>query len=105
MFIFLTVAEDEETQKRGVILIMYFIGKFYYTPERRQIDKGAALMEFVPLKVAGVHQCTDDPVLQGLSSLLLLGFGKERRARTRLHFGKISFVEKRKTGCYAFLKN
>jgi hypothetical protein len=91
IYIMVSAAEDEETQRRGVVLINYFIGPLSIILDPVTVTEGAALMHWVPLRIAGIHQCLNDPLLRAVASLLLLGAGRDRRARVRVHGGMCQF--------------
>ena len=82
----LAAAEDDETQKRGLIGMFYFtnvlplIQKLY---ERRPY-----LFDWLPIKLVGAHFCHDNPRFRIIHALLLLLIGKKRRVRVRMHEGK-----------------
>jgi hypothetical protein len=79
--------EDEETQKKGVVLIPYNIGATHAF-DRRNSYIHARLTGILPIRVAGLHGCTQDPRQHTLMSLALNFIGTNMRVRTRIHFGK-----------------
>lgn len=86
IYIVLAAAEDEETQKRGLIGMLYFTNALSLI-QRLNERRGPRLFDWLPIKVAGVHFCYNDPRFRILQALLLLMMGKERRARVRMHEG------------------
>lgn len=92
--------EDEETQKRGVVLIPYNIGS-PYAFDRRSSYLHARLTWILPVRVAGLHGCSQDPRQRTLMNLALNFIGTKMRLRTRIHFGKplVPFAVTLKPGC------
>ena len=88
IYIVLAAAEDEETQKRGLIGMLYFTDALPLIQQlyRRQ---GPRLFDWLPIKLVGVHFCYDDPKFRILQAVLLLMMGKERRVRVRIHEGMV----------------
>jgi hypothetical protein len=91
IYVMLSAAEDEETQRRGVVIIHYFMGLLSISLDPDKIKEAAALTHWIPLRIAGIHQCLNDPLLRAFASILLLGAGRERRAQVRLHGGMCQF--------------
>jgi hypothetical protein len=91
MYVMLSAAEDEETQRRGVVIINYYIGPLSIRLDPERMTEGAALMHWAPLRIVSIHQCLNDPLLRAVASILLLGAGREQRARVRVHGGMCQF--------------
>ena len=87
IYIVLAAAEDEETQKRGLIGMLYFTNALPLIQKLHQ-RRGPRLFDWLPIKLVGVHFCYDDARFRILQALLLLMMGKERRVRVRMHEGK-----------------
>jgi hypothetical protein len=89
LFWYLTMAalEDEETQKRGFVIISYTIGTTRAL-DRRSSYKIARLSWILPMRTAGVHGCTDDPRQSTMMNFAVMLIGTNMRVRTRIHFGK-----------------
>jgi hypothetical protein len=91
MYVMLSAAEDEETQRRGIVFIHYYIGPLSIRLDPEKAKEAAVLMHWVPLRIVSIHQCLNDPLLRAVASILLLGGGREHRARVRVHGGMCQF--------------
>jgi hypothetical protein len=83
-------AENEETQKRGMVLVSYNIG--ITNPDRSGVFKIASIFNALPVKVAGIHVCVDDPktvIVAKLASMLVGSYGA---LRFRCHYGTLSLL-------------
>jgi hypothetical protein len=90
IYLILAAAEDEETQIRGMVAIGYFMGKTATEFNPSLIAQLPRILEWVPLRISGLHVCFDDPRLGLFKSLLTLSIGQARRARLRIHHGTSS---------------
>jgi hypothetical protein len=82
------MVEDEETQRRGVVAIMYFIGQ-KVAPEL-DFDfhsRAPRLFEWLPVRFSAMHLCSDDPRIRAFKALVLPLLGQHNRARFRIHHG------------------
>lgn len=83
----LAAAEDDETQKRGMV------GTFYFTNVLPLIQKlyelKPNLFDWLPIELVGAHFCYDDAKLRIVHALLLLLIGRKRRVRVRMHEGML----------------
>ena len=86
IYIVLAAAEDEETQKRGLIGMLYFTDALPLIQKLYE-HSGPRLFDWLPIKLVGVHVCHDDPRFRILHAVWLLMMGKERRVRVRIHEG------------------
>ena len=88
IYFWLMLAEDEENQKRGVVLILMQMGsldmKRASLPVSRDLPR---LLSWVPLRVCAQHCCSDNAVSGGLFRTALLGVPADIRGRTRFHNG------------------
>ncbi|KAG7366862.1 hypothetical protein IV203_029532 [Nitzschia inconspicua] len=78
---------DELTQKRGMVLIWWFISKDTLTYTYSETAKLVSLYRSLPLRLAGTHICSNDSRLRPF-----LNFGAQLlehrlRLRLRFHFG------------------
>ena len=86
---YMTLAEDEETQKKGCVFIV-----FHPSPST-QVCASAAEREFVqrmmasiPVRVSAIHVCLHDDMLSKMiKTVFLVAIGPEGRTRTRVHIG------------------
>jgi hypothetical protein len=89
-YIFYSMAEDEETQRRGVVGIAYFIGqKFGSEMDFDLSSRAPRLLEWIPFRVSAMHFCSDDPRLRAFNALILPLLGQRNRARFRIHDGML----------------
>jgi hypothetical protein len=85
IFMLLAAAEDEETQRRGMVGIFYFTAAYGLAKEMYQRD--TRMFDWVPVRMAGGHFCFDDSRLLLVKALVMLDIGRERRVRVRFHEG------------------
>jgi hypothetical protein len=84
------LAQDEETQKRGVVGVMYMVEQ----PDALLAGNPQAHWETTrlraacPLRFCAQHMCTDNPHLKGMLIYGMLVMGTLTRARHRDHFGR-----------------
>jgi hypothetical protein len=86
-------ADDEETQRRGMVGIFYFSMARNIAQEilRREPN----VTECVPIKMVGLHFCTlpKDPLMQIVKALMMLVVGRNNRLRIRVHEGTATEVQ------------
>eukprot|EP00980_Cylindrotheca_fusiformis_P012690 scaffold3103_cov136-Cylindrotheca_fusiformis.AAC.28 len=83
----MSMVESEEDQKKGIVVILYLIGKFREKKNRAGIVELAKVVQSIPLHLAGFHFCCDD-YKQYLMLWPVLGIlPTERVARFRYHHG------------------
>ena len=85
----MSVLEDEEVQKRGIVAVAYEVGDtpppFDYELVRREIHK----MKCIPIRVAGGHFCTNsNPAMKALD-LIIHMCTPFFRVRLRAHYGTL----------------
>ena len=104
IYCLLTAAEDELTQRKGLVIIQYYIGKLAVLESHeiangldptiiQFIKEGSSICQWLPIKLCSIHQCTNDFFLRTLSKLLVLDMGPSRRIRTRNHHGSHNEVQ------------
>ena len=104
IYCILAAAEDELTQRKGLVIIQYYIGKLTMVQSHevangvnqtilQLIREGSSIFQWLPLKLCSIHQCTNDFFLRTLSKLLVLDMGPTRRIRTRNHHGSHNEVQ------------
>lgn len=82
-------AEDEETQRRGLVCVIYQIGELSSKFADFEIAREAPkTVHWLPLRISGVHMCVDNPLMKMFARILLAGSGRDFRAKHRLHEGK-----------------
>ena len=84
----LALAEDEETQRRGVATVIYLVGKNLGGKLDQQVEsKGMDSVHWVPLRVSVIHFCSDDPRTRVLKLFSLGVIDRYARTRLRAHDG------------------
>ena len=88
----MTLLEDEETQKRGVIFVTYVLDGdvVLEIPKdaREIIWRGTQIFPCLPIRIIAIHGClSDNRFTRGLLALALLGFPPDLRRRIKPHFG------------------
>jgi hypothetical protein len=86
----MAAVEEEETQKRGMVGLFYFVGATSFTFDRKVVQVNNllyGLLNCLPFKFTAVHICFNDPRLNMIKSLIMLTLGRDRRVRLRIHVG------------------
>jgi hypothetical protein len=85
----LTLAEElEETQKRGVVGLLYFVLGNKLKVDRDLHNRTPGLLEWIPLRVAALYLCSDDIYLSSFNKLLTATMGRTQCVRMRIHDGE-----------------
>ena len=88
--------EDEETQKKGFVKVVYYVGMD--TMPNFDADlmfKGApSLFEALPFRMAAMHCCYDEPLIRPAISVVQHVIGRAGRVRFRAHYGEFANEEK-----------
>ena len=80
---FMKALVDDDTQKRGVVLILYC-----HNPSKEDFSVNVnPLYEGLPYRVVGAHFCFEDQALVPFVSALRLNLPPRIRARLRAHLG------------------
>jgi len=88
IFLWLMMAEDEENQKRGVVTITILMGNLDTSEVDPELIREFSRVEnWLPLRTAAVHQCTDHPSTGFLLRTAAMGLPRETRLHHKLHFG------------------
>jgi hypothetical protein len=82
-----TIEDDEESQRRGVVGLLYFVGENTVEFDQAIHSKLPKLLEWLPCKVAGFHLCTAASILGAFKSFLVAKMGSALRVRLRIHDG------------------
>ena len=83
------VEDDEDVQKRGFINISYHVRSKTMDPPAIGILRNLHLMaDALPIRLAGVHYCYDNPQLRPIALLIQHALGKDSRLRFRAHYGR-----------------
>jgi len=88
IYLWLMVAEEEENQKRGVVVIAIQMGAIELSklgPEL--LREFPRLDKWLPIRSSAIHLCTDHPITSFLWRTAVIGASSETRVRHRLHVG------------------
>ena len=83
-------AEDEETQKRGMVLLPYQVGSKFYAPDLAYILESSKFFQFIPLRIVSVHICMENYLTRLLGRVVMASVTPDVRSKHRLHEGKKS---------------
>ena len=85
---FSAALREEETQKKGLVLITYRIGKMDRNPNPMMVWKTYRMIAALPFRIRGWHMCTDNPMFSVFwLNLIQKNLEKSRRMRLRIHQG------------------
>eukprot|EP00934_Nitzschia_sp_Nitz4_P009394 Nitzschia sp. Nitz4//scaffold63_size106090//69156//70835//NITZ4_004398-RA/size106090-augustus-gene-0.160-mRNA-1//1//CDS//3329555999//9384//frame0 len=85
---FSILLRDEETQKNGVIDIMYLVDMHGIPNSLVEYVRDAHhILSGLPVRSCGFHVCYNNKIVRTFLSFLHMVTTKERRMRERLHFG------------------
>ncbi len=85
------LSEDEESQKRGIVMISFPCINF--DPSTISEPKAKKLifevLQSIGIRISANHICfSDKPWFRALGALYMMASTRDVRVRTRLHFGK-----------------
>ena len=85
----MTVLENDETaQKKGFVAVAYHVGCSSMSPAALEgFRKRPILRDAIPLRLAALHYCYDNPKLRLIALFAQNFISKEHRLRFRAHFG------------------
>lgn len=92
-----SLLEDEESQRKGAVIVYYCLEKVNpVVPKARVKNSGKTntnrivytCCHAMPLKIASVHGCNNDPRLQPFFDFALFVMANTTRVRFRFHAGK-----------------
>jgi hypothetical protein len=78
--------KDEDVQKKGVVALFYHVDVF--NNDRRVIFQTAKLKHSIPIKLASIHMCYNEPKLRPFLELALTMLNSRDRVRYRSHYGE-----------------
>ena len=85
-YLIMSALEDEETQKKGFVMIGYSHNK-QGGIDRRVTWETASLTWTLPMKLMAIHGCCDNPNQKLILQLATLLIGEHNRYRYRIHCG------------------
>jgi hypothetical protein len=79
--------EDEETQRRGVVSLVYSVSAGPMVGEfNSEVYQGVSqIIEWLPIRIECIHICFHAPRLRPLLNLAMSFMGRELRVRLRIH--------------------
>eukprot|EP00339_Tiarina_fusa_P022023 CAMPEP_0117058670 /NCGR_PEP_ID=MMETSP0472-20121206/40758_1 /TAXON_ID=693140 ORGANISM="Tiarina fusus, Strain LIS" /NCGR_SAMPLE_ID=MMETSP0472 /ASSEMBLY_ACC=CAM_ASM_000603 /LENGTH=620 /DNA_ID=CAMNT_0004776087 /DNA_START=53 /DNA_END=1915 /DNA_ORIENTATION=- len=88
-YVSMTALLDEETQRKGVVFIMYSVGQKEFLSDRP--GKLANIWWLLPVRLAATHVCYDASVMHMYVTLMSSDMDSRHLLRFRSHFG--SYIE------------
>ena len=85
----MSVIEDEQSQKRGVVLLLYYLGnmRFEHEPDAGVVSEHVRASTWLPFRYAAIHACTSTFQLRALVRLMMVMTTPHNRSVTRSHEG------------------
>jgi hypothetical protein len=83
--------EDVETQKRGIVLVLFQCHADGHNVGRERLNKSLKFLQGLPWKFMGVHYCCSEesmPVFLPFQNMIQYLIGSDGRTRFRAHLGK-----------------
>jgi len=98
LYFFLACAEDEDTQKKGLVMLYYssktLKSKYASTNGKHPphfYKLAGLLMESMPLRISSFQFCLpDDVAARFFNPIVMIALGTERRVRSRIHTGSLT---------------
>ena len=87
MYTMMKILQDEETQKKGLVCVVYNTGKILFNEEFHLIRHVNNIRYSLPDRIVGGHYCYNDPLLRPFIAGMKLLMQKDERTRFRTHFG------------------
>jgi hypothetical protein len=83
------LGQDEDTQKKGIVNLVYSVGVGRIT---MKLDEEVFLNAYkftdcLPIRIVAMHYCFNDAKLRPVMSFIQLACGKHTRLRFRAHYG------------------
>jgi hypothetical protein len=89
----MTAIQDEETQKKGQVVVIYNVCDTWLDTFDKSLYLGVAKLRFAtPVRVVACHYCFTDPAFGAIIALISTAIEWHTRARTRLHKGKAAIL-------------
>ena len=89
IYIMMSAIEDEEAQKHGVVLLLYFLGdlRFDHEPSAEVVSEHVRAPTWLPFRYAAIHTCASTAPLRALFRLMMVLATPQNRSVTRNHEG------------------
>ena len=87
-YVIMSALEDEETQRKGITIILYNVGDF--NPRKtdlRTVSQGGWLLATIPMKACSLHHCFSDQKVRRVINFSMRFFSDDARARCKVHCG------------------
>ena len=84
----MAVAQDEDTQRRGIVGIAYYLDQKFGEMQHEVFRDMPKMLHWGPIRVSSSHLCVNNPFLRMSASIIALAFERDRQARIRIHDGK-----------------
>ena len=86
-YIFTTTLRDEETQRKGCVVLIYNDGVMPKREELMTLKRVHHIRQGIPKKVVGAHYCYTDSALRPFVAGMRLFMEQEIRKRMKPHYG------------------
>jgi hypothetical protein len=87
-YIVMSLIEDEESQKKGIVIINYDMGDFSFDQfDRFGLQISARSLLDTPMKMVSMHHCFSDGRFRFIVKFVLNLLGLDMQARVKLHQG------------------
>lgn len=87
LYLVYAAAEDEETQRRGLVLLYYFSANFGMAADWQKRDR--SLLECIPIKVTGFHFCANNAIIKAMKMIMPLLYRRTDLVKFRFHVGSL----------------
>ena len=86
----MSVVDDEETQKKGIVAISYAIDHVIQSVQARRkiLQTVGALSQCLPIRIGGFHYCHNAPLISPLLSIIAFAAESAIKVRIRTHHGE-----------------
>jgi hypothetical protein len=88
----MAAVEDEETQRKGLVGIVYNMGSASLEFDAGPVLRCAHLRNSLPARYSSVHYCYNNPRFADFVNYERCAFDRHTRARCRAHKGKFQGV-------------
>jgi hypothetical protein len=80
--------EDEETQRKGLVQIIYNVNERWRETFDKELYMGVGkIRAATPIRVVSIHYCFNDPAFGVIIKLVYVALEMHTRTRVRLHYG------------------
>lgn len=82
------MAEDVETQRRGVTFVVYNVGKFVKEKyDSNAVEHTTSIQNSLPAKACSLHYCFNDSGFRYVINIAMHFLSEDLRTRVKVHFG------------------